>query len=387
MSDITEKVSRTPVAAVAVIGLFVLAIGYTLYFAAGLLVPLAFATFLNILLSPLVRRMERVGIAPRVSAALVMLALVGIVGTTIATLAEPAERWLAEAPKTVRDLKTQVLDTKGKLAEIQELAEEVEEIASVNTSNKTQSVIVEGPSMLEDLLGGLPYMITGAAVVVFLTYFLLASGDSMLRRLTRCARTWSSRRRIVTVAREIQNDLSVYLGTVTIINVLLGAAAALIMYLLEFPNPVLWGTMIGALNFAPYVGALASILVITVVGLTSYDTVAAGLTVPFLILLLTTLEGQLITPSVLGNRMSLNPTVVFISVLIWGWLWGVAGALMAVPIMTSMKVWFDHMPTQQHLSAFLRPDDWKAPRSPRPQHWKRSRMKKATNPHPEGGSV
>lgn len=370
MTKSLDQQAVTPVWAIALTGLFVLAIIYTLYLAADIFKPIAFAILLNVLLSPLVRRFERLGIVPRISAAFIMLTLVAITALGITVLAEPAERWLAEAPTTVRELKAQVLETKGKLADIQELAEEVEEIASVESPDAPQPVVVEGPGMLEGLLGGLPYIVTGAAIVVFLTYFLLASGDSMLRRMTRCARTWSGRRRVVTVVREIQADLSTYLATVTIINVVLGLVTALLMYFLEVPNPLLWGTMVGALNFAPYIGALASVLVLTVVGLTSFDSLAHGLAVPLVTLILTALEGQLITPAILGRRMSLNPTVVFISVLVWGWLWGVAGALMAVPIMTSLKVWLDHMPTQQHLSAFLRSDN-------RPQRVSRSERESA----------
>lgn len=383
MSNLTDRVSPTPVWAVALTGLFVLAVIYTLYLAADIFVPVAFAILLNILLSPITRGMEKIGIVPRISAALTMITLVAIVGWAIAALAEPAEQWLADAPKTVRELKAQALETKGKFAEIQQLAEEVEEITSVDTASMPQPVVVEGPGILEGLLGGLPSMITASAIVIFLTYFLLASGDGILRRLTRCARTWSRRRRIVTISREIQNDLSVYLGTVTIINICLGAAAALILYLLEFPNPLLWGTMIGALNFAPYVGALASVLVLTVVGLTSFESIAQGLTAPCAILVLTTLEGQVITPSVLGSRMSLHPAVVFVSVLMWGWLWGVAGALMAVPIMTSLKVWIDHLPAQQHWGAFLRPDDWEGHRR-RPGRPVR-KSNNSTELQPEGG--
>lgn len=314
-----------------------------------------------------------------------MLTLVAVVATGISVLAEPAEQWLAEAPKTIRELKTQIVETKGNFANIQELAEEVDDIASVDTADGPQAVVLEGPGMLEGLLGGLPYMLTGAAIVTFLTYFLLASGDSMLRRLTRCARTWAGRRRIVTIVRDIQNDLSTYLATVTIINVCLGAAAAACMYLLDFPNPLLWGTMVGLLNFAPYVGALASVLILTIVGLTSADTLLGALVVPLITMTLTIFEGQLITPSVLGHRMSLNQTVIFISVLFWGWLWGVAGALMAVPIMTSLKVWLDHMPTHQHLSAFLRPDDWG--RQQKPSLRRRDARKSNAELKTEGGKL
>lgn len=352
---------RSGLATTALVGLFALAVAFTLYIAADLLVPVAFAIFLNILLSPAVRRLQRIGVSPVISAALIMLTLVGIVSFGVLSLASPAEQWLAEAPTTLRELKTQVVTAKGHLQDIQEVAEAVEDIALVDAnSSGPQPVVVAGPGILEGLLGGLPAIATDTGIVIFLTYFLLASGDSMLRRLTQCARSWSGRRRIVTIAREIQSDLSRYLGVVTIMNILLGTAIAGALFLLGVPNPVLWGVMFGALNFAPYVGAAVSLLVLTVVGLTTFPTIAEGLTVPAVALLLTTIEGQILTPAVLGRRMSLNPTVVFLSVVFWGWLWGMAGALMAVPIMTSLKVWFDHVPGQKHVGAFLRPSNWEA---------------------------
>ncbi len=346
---------------IALTGLFVLAVGYTLNFAASLLVPIAFAIFLNILLSPAVRRMERYGVNRAVSAAVIILSIVAVTVVSVGFLAGPAEQWLADAPTTVRELKSQILDAKGHLEDIQELAEEVEEITSVQKPDTgPQPVVVEGPGMLEGFLGGLPGIIMGAVIVIFLTFFLLASGDSMLRRLTGCARTWTGRRKIVTVAREIQSDLSRYLATVTIINIALAGAIATAMHLLGVPNPLLWGTMVGALNFAPYVGSLVSLVILTIVGLTTFPTLSEGLLVPAVALLLTSLEGHVLTPSVLGRRMSLNPTVIFLSTLFWGWLWGVAGALMAVPIMTSLKVLIDHLPAQKHLAAFLRPNNWSA---------------------------
>ena len=357
MAEWDNVIKTVTGARIALIGLFVLAIGYTLFFMADLLVPIAFAILLNVLLSPIVRRMERWGIGPRIGAGAVMLTIIGIAALAIIMLAEPAERWLAEAPTTVRELRSQTLEAQGKLADIQELAEEVEEITDVESPSRPRSVVVEGPGFLEDLLGGLPSIVAGTVVIVFLTYFLLASGDTVLRRLTRCARTWAGRRRIVSIVREIQSDLSSYLGTVTIINLSLGGVVALALYWLEVPNPVLWGTMVAALNFAPYVGSMVAVLIMAVVGLTNSETIADGLVVPGVVLLLTTLEGQLLTPMLLGRRVSLNPTVVFLAVIVWGWLWGVAGALMAVPITTSLKIVFDHIPSSRYLATFMQPND------------------------------
>jgi len=345
--------SRTPKSAVqpirtvwpiAVVVMTTLAILYTLYFAAGLFIPIAISVFLTILLSPLVRQFSNWHIPRSLSSALIVGVVFSLLGTGFAFLAEPAEKWIKDAPQHVRQLKYQSVPAKGKLADIQELADEVDELKSVEEKNPTPTVVVKNPGFLEDFLENLPTMIAGTAVVIFLTYFLLLSGDGLLRKVTRLGRTWSERRRIVTIARHIQSDVSTYLGTLTIANCILGAATAGAMYFLEVPNPLLWGVMVGIFNFAPYIGALVSMMVLGLVGFATFDSLADSLAVPGVFLMLTTLEGQLITPMVLGRRMSLSPAVIFLSVIVWGWIWGVAGALMAVPIVTSLKVVFEYFP-------------------------------------------
>ena len=129
------------------------------------------------------------------------------------------------------------------------------------------------------------------------------------------------------------------------------------MYWLDVPNPFLWGTMVALFNFAPYVGAVVSTGVLTVVGLSTFDTLGDSLTPAAVFLCLTILEGQLITPTILGHRMALSPIFVFLAVIVWGWLWGIAGALMAVPIVTGLKVVCDHVPGLARVGDFVRSDE------------------------------
>lgn len=335
-------------------GLFVLALIATLYFASDLLVPVAFAVMLSFLFSPVVRALQRRRVPPAITAFVIIIAIVWAVGFALNSLAEPAESWLRDAPRSLRDLQYELSHSEGRLANIQDLAEEVDQLAEGDPEPGTQPVVVKGPGVLDNLVGGLPAVTAFAGVVIFLTFFLLASGDSLLRRVTRCGRTWTERRRIVAIARQIQAELAVYLSTVTIINAALGGAVALVMHLLEVPNPLLWGATAALLNFAPYVGALATTVLLALVGLTTFDSLGQAFAVPAAFLALTVLEGQVITPAVLGHRMSLSPIFVFLSVIAWGWLWGVAGALMAVPIVTSVKVVCDHVPGLAPVSEFLR---------------------------------
>ncbi len=358
---------------VAVVWLTALAVVYTLYFADSLLVPIAVAVFISITCSPVVRFLARWRIPKSLSAAMIVGTIMSVTTLAVLALAGPAEKWLNDAPRAIRGLQDKMLPAKGPMADFQELADEVNELGKVDAPKKTPSVVIQGPGMLENVVGGLPSMLASVGVVIFLSFFLMASGDSILRKATRCGRSWSERRRIVLIARRVQSDMSRYLAAVTLINFLLGAAVALSLHLLGMPNPLLWGVMVAVLNFAPYVGALVSAAVLTLVALTTFPNIVEALTVPGTFIVLTILEGQLITPAVLGRRMALNPAVVFVSVIIWGWLWGIAGALMAVPIATGLKVVCDHSPTLGLFGSFLR-DDSKVTNAQKPARvWQTSR--------------
>jgi predicted PurR-regulated permease PerM len=339
---------------VATSGLFALAIAAILYFAAPLLIPIAFAVLISLLLSPMVRLMSRWRIPSKIGAMLLVTALVIAVVAALVNLAEPANQWLSDAPTSIRELQKQVFASREKLANIQQLADEVDQLRATGSAKQPQAVVVTGPTVLESVVGGLPTAATFLGIVIFLAYFLLASGDQLLRRATRCGRSWSGRRRIVTIARQVQSDLSRYLGTVTLINSALGVAVATAMHILGVPNPLLWGVMAALLNFAPYAGAVVSATILTLVGLMTFSSISDALLVPGAFVLLTVLEGNLLTPAILGRRMSLSPTIVFLSVIVWGWMWGVAGALMAVPIVTTLKVVCDHVPALEHIGRFLR---------------------------------
>ncbi len=347
---------QSPQSPATLVGILLLATAATLHVAAELLIPITFAILLNVLLSPTVRTLQRHGVPAGISAAALVATLLGIVVMLITFLAEPAEQWLEDAPRSIRELQSQSFSAKKRLADIQQLADEVDELTSTDLPGSVQSVVVQGPDLLESLLGGLPSVIAFAAIVVFLTFFLLASGDTLLRRMTRWGRTWTERRRIVCIAHQIQSDLSRYLALVTAINLTLGTVVAVAMHLLNVPNPLLWGAMVTLFNFAPYVGALASSIVLTVVGFTEFDSAAKALAVPGIFVCLTILEGQLITPAVVGKQKTLSPLFVFLSVIFWGWLWGVAGALMAVPLVTSLKVIADHVPSLRPVGEFVRGD-------------------------------
>jgi predicted PurR-regulated permease PerM len=153
----------------------------------------------------------------------------------------------------------------------------------------------------------------------------------------------------VKIMQEIKEDVSHYLFTVACINAGLGTATAVATWLLGMPNPLLWGVMAAAFNFVPYLGSAVTLTVLAVVALITFDTLAHALLVPAVFLALATIEGQIVSPIIVGRRLSLSPLVVVIALMIGGWVWGVVGVLLAVPILVMVKIYLTH---SEHLQPF-----------------------------------
>lgn len=335
--------------------LFGLAVAYTLYFAASLLKPITLAVFFALVLSPAKRLLVRLGLPQLLAAGVLVISVAGVVTSLISFLAVPAEEWLSEAPRTLRELQREIRSPTGRMGDIQELAAEVDELTEMdNGAGSGREVVVDKPGIIARVAGGLPTALAFSITIVFLTFFLLAYGERLQRQAVRFGSTMQSKRIFLRTTRQVQQEVSRYLGIVTVINILLGCTTALILYLLQVSNPILWGVMVGAFNFAPYLGAAVSLVILTIVGITEFDSLVDALMVPGAFFVLTTLEGQLITPSILGRRMSMSPVIVFLSMLTWGWLWGVIGALIAVPILCTIVVLFDNLPGGALVADFLR---------------------------------
>ncbi len=339
--------------------LLFLAVAYTMHLAADLLVPIFFSVLMAVLFFPLVRRFKRLGIPPALTAGVLIVAMVAGAWFALSFLAEPAEQWLQDAPRSIRQLREDSLQADQKMAEIKALADEVDELTEMQDEtpeadrSKPQAVTIKGPGIFEEFVGSLPTLAAQTVIVLFLTFFLLITADDFLLKLVRLGRNWTERRKIVTIARGIQSELSRYLRMVTVINIALGTATGLFLHWVGVPDAMMWGSLVAVFNFAPYIGAMTSTLLLTVVGLTTFPTPGEALLVPAGFLVLTTLEGQVITPTVVGRNLRISPTVVLLSVILWGWFWGIAGALMAVPLLTCFKVFCDHYPPMQFVGDFL----------------------------------
>lgn len=331
---------------VALAGLFVLSIIYTLYFARAILLPIVLAVLLTVVLAPLVSALARLRIPKPVSAAALLIALLCTMGYGVSRLAEPAAQWIDRAPETLGALELKLRALKKSFEGVSKAAQKVEEIAAVGDQAKQKqkvAVAVAPPSLAGKLLAGTQTFLVAAAATIVLLYFLLATGDMFLRKLVRVIPGQSDKKRVVTMIRTMGGDIARYLSTITFINVGLGVATAIAMHFLGMPNPVLWGVMVSLLNYVPFLGPFCGLVVLTAVAILTFDQIGDALLVPAVFSVLVVVEGQILTPIIVGRNLTLNPVMVFIGMLFWSWLWGIVGALIAVPMLMTFKIVCDHV--------------------------------------------
>jgi len=335
------------------VGLFILAMLYTFHFARALLMPIILAILFSLLLSPIVGWLRKLRLPEPVGAALVMVALVSGIVFAIYTLAEPAAQWLDKAPESLSTAESKLRKLKQPVADVQRAAEKIEAMTQLQAAKKPREVVVQTPGLGAFITSRTPYLITGLISTLVLLYFLLASGDLFMRKTVRLIPTWRDKVHAVEVGREIKRELGRYFFTVTLINGALGIATAIAMRALGMPNPLLWGAMAMLLNYIPYLGPSTTLAVLSMAAVMSFDDLNRIWPVPAVFLALVVLEGQLIQPIVVGRSLRLNPVMVFVAFLLLGWLWGIAGMFLAVPILVTLKVICDHVERFAALAEYL----------------------------------
>ena len=342
------------VRSIAISGLFVLALFYTIYFVRSLLLPLVLALLLSYLLRPIVRTLGKMKVPPLIGAALLLLSLVGIFAYSVSLLTAPAAGWIEKAPYSLQQLQQRLTPFKKPMAQVAQASGAIEKLATTEpTPAKTPTVEVKPRPLTERLYAHTSELLVSALTMLILLYFLLAYDGVFLGKLIKLMPTLSDKKRAVTIAHEIESQISRYLFTITLINLGLGFAVGTAVGFLGLPNPVLWGVLVAVLNFVPYLGALTGIVCMLLAALLSFSSLGYALIFPATYLFLATLEGNFITPFVMGRSLTLNPVLVLLSLTFWGWMWGVVGVILAVPILAAFKIFCTHLKPMEPLAEFM----------------------------------
>lgn len=336
----------------ALTGLFVLAVFYTMYFMRAMLLPLVLAMLLSYLLAPLVRLLVHIRIPPSVGAAVVLLSLAGLAIYGISRLAEPATGWLEKAPYSLQQLKQKLMPLKRPMEKVAQASGEIDKLTSAEEAS-TKTVVVKHNALTEAFLTQTPEFVASGVVMIILLYFLLAYDGVFLAKITKSIPRLTDKKRAVSIVREIEMQISRYLLAITLINIGLGTAVAVTVKLLGLPNPILWGALVAILNFVPYLGALTGVICMTLGAILTFDSLSYAMVFPGSYLILAAIEGNFITPMILGRSLTLNPVVILIALTFWGWMWGIAGMILAVPILATFKIFCDHIEPMAPIAEFM----------------------------------
>jgi predicted PurR-regulated permease PerM len=358
--------ARFTVTNVCLVTLTGLAIFATLAAAAEIILPIVFGIILALLLSPAMRLLSgRLRLPRMLSATLLIAALFAAIGGVAYAISVPATTWIARAPQSLPKLQQKLgalrepIDlVRNGIDQMQRLmhagaAEGAGPQGQAQPASKAPAQPAPAPAASSGgaslstvgltVLSGTRSVLGNVVTLVVVLFFLLIDGDNLLRRFVEILPSLAEKKRAVQIAEEVERNISAYLLTVTVMNLLVGIANGLSIWLFGLPDPLLWGTIAFLLNYIPVLGALTGIGIFFFVGLFSFPHLWMALLPSAVYLLIHIVEGETITPMLLARRFTLNPLLVILALMFWGWLWGVAGALLAVPLLAVTKILCDHI--------------------------------------------
>ena len=334
-------------------GLFILALLATLHLGQIVFLPITIALLFAVLFAPLMRRLKHFNIPEPVSAAIFLSLLIAALGFGVTRLAEPASEWASRVPDAFREAEYKLRVIKQPMQDMTKATEMLAKATTLDGAKKVPQVEVKNDAWPMKFFSVTGEFLLELATTLILLYFLLSSGDLFLQKLVKVLPKWPDKRRAVEIVRQVEEQLFQYLFTVTCINIGLGAMVGTAMYFLGMPNPILWGTMAALLTFIPYLGHMFGIVVVTLVATLTFDELSQVLFVSSAYGGLALLEGWFVTPMILGRRLEINPVVLLIGLMLWGWIWGVGGAFLAVPILVTFKIVCDHIEPLEPIGEFL----------------------------------
>ena len=340
------------VRSIALTGLFILAVFYTIYFLRSVLLPIVLALLLSYLLRPIVRALSRIKIPTAVwrraypdhTSCRPFHGGFGAGRAGRGLVSESARRFGGVATQTLTDEAVDGRSRKSRRRdrEVSYPRFQHQDGGRSETSSHHGNTL-HAHSRVHHQSG-----FTSDSALLSLAY-----DGVFIGKLIKLLPTLSDKKRAVSIAQEIELQVSRYLFTVTIINCCLGLAVGTTVGLLGLRNPVMWGAMVAILNFVPYLGALTGIICMTIGAILSFDSLGYALIFPAVYLGFGTLEGNFITPWVMGRSLTLNPVLILLSLVFWGWMWGIAGVILAVPILAAFKIFCAHIKPMEPLAEFL----------------------------------
>ncbi len=323
-------------------GIFILAILTAAYIASEIVLPMIFAVMLNLLMQPALRMLERLRVPKALGAILLILVVFATIVGLGAAISGPAEAWIAKLPEGVPRLQERLSFLNAPINTLRTFLTAADNFGAAGPQQSSAGPF-DGGAILSSVFAGTRSFASGLFTTVLFLYFLLVSGDSFLRRFVELLPRFKSKRQAVDISQQIGRDISAYLLTITLMNALVGAATAVVMWSTGVGDPVLWGTVAFILNYVPILGPAAAFVIFLFAGSLTIASTWQALLPAALYVVIHVMEGETATPMLLARRFTLNPVLVIFSFVFWFWLWGVPGAILSAPILATTKIVCDRV--------------------------------------------
>jgi predicted PurR-regulated permease PerM len=341
----TEPVLSSPLST-GVLILAVLALVGALYLGKDVVLPIALAIVLKLLLQPVLDFLRnRVRLPTALAALMLICGLFAAIAAVAFSVSGPASGWIEKAPQVLPTIKQKLVVLRRPIDYMQSAFKEIQDVAApAPQGEKPREVAVKEQSEVASKLafGTLAVMSRLLATMVIL-FFLLAAGDRLLRGFIEVLPTFSDKRQAVDIASEIQHQIGGYLTTISLMNLVVGVFAGLAVWACGLGDPILWGSLAFLLNYIPILGPLTGIGIFLVAGVVTLDWPWQALLPAACYTMIHIAEGEIVTPMLLARRFTLNPVLVIISLFFWHFLWGIPGALLAVPLLAMFKIICDRV--------------------------------------------
>ncbi len=319
----------------------VIALPFALRAGAEFFLPVTAALVVAIALVPLLEWFERRGVGPRIAAGLCVIIFLALAAFAIASIVLPAIDWVAMVPERIDRVRVTLAPILDLYNNLEKFIDKTLSQVAASTEGRGREVRIATPnSMLGLITASAPHAAIQLFFALLVIYFFLSGWTSMRRRTIKSRGSFEGAMTTARVIQEVVEATSTYIGTITVINISLGALTALILWMLGMPSPLMWGGIVAVLNYIPYLGPVAAALLLFVGGLMSFPDVWSALLPPAIFLAMHTVEANAITPMIVGKKIEVNPLLILVALSFWAWVWGTTGALLAVPLLIILKTVF-----------------------------------------------
>jgi predicted PurR-regulated permease PerM len=348
-----KNASQTRIAMQALLFLAIIA---ALYFAREFLLPVLLAFFIALTLRPAVRYLQKWHVPPWLASVVFAFAILGAGSIVAYLLSSPLAGWIDQAPQLQQKFASKFAGLGEVLKKFSLLTDQIQNASTAAQDSPVQEVVVRQhsfPGLLVTLTGYPIQLGVTLAATLVITVFLLASGDLFYEKLVRILPNLTARKKALHIVYDIESEVSTYVLTLSAVNAVLGLVIAVTFHLLGMPSAYLWGLLIFIFNFVPYVGTVTGVILVGFIAVVSFDSLSYAMLFPLVYAAWAFLESEIIRPQIFGRRFQMNAVAILLSLAFWSWLWGIAGAAIAVPALVTLNIFCAHIDGLSGLGEFL----------------------------------